>query len=239
MDTSIVLQNNQSRYLSNGGIYQFRQLSTGRKYIGSTHHFRERRNDHIRKLNGDFHDNPYFLSAWKKYGSDDFVFEIIEIIDDKSKLLDREQWYLDFVIDWANDFNIAKIAACPPNGSGRKGKKWSDETRRKFRESRLGKKVAPATQERKANIAKAKMGGIYKKHSAESNKKKSERQLGKKKKPYTPEQKREASILSKKLGLRPPSRKGTTTTPETKKKISEASKRYQAKLREERKKNDE
>lgn len=120
-----------------GGIYQWRQLSTGKKYIGSTKNFSRREKDHIKEINSKSHQNPHLLHAWLKHGSEDFVFEVLEVLDsadDKQRLISREQFYLDTEIAWGFDFNIARIAACPPS---RKGKKFSDEALKKISEASI------------------------------------------------------------------------------------------------------
>ncbi len=219
-----------------GGIYQIRQLSTGRKYIGSTRSFRDRRKDHFKRMRDGNHGNPRLVHAWLKYGGEDFVFEILEVLDfsgDELCLVRREQFYLDNVVVWGFDFNIATIADCPPS---RKGKKFSDESlkriseaskrsnqrrkesgyrqppasqevRKKMSDALIGRQVSPATREK---IAVANTG---KKHSDESKKKMSESALNR-----SDEKKAKiaASITRSRLG--------TTHSPELKEKISNSMK---------------
>lgn len=96
-----------------GGIYQWRQLSTQRKYIGSTVDFELRKVEHlaglfIPRLTAGI--NPKLYAAFREAGRDDFVFEVLEVFQGtREELYAREQWYLDNVIDWERDFNIARF----------------------------------------------------------------------------------------------------------------------------------
>lgn len=68
------------RKMKLGGIYQIRNLINDKRYIGFTHKFNARWTDHKKKLNQNRHGNPHLQTAWNKYGSENFVFEILEVI---------------------------------------------------------------------------------------------------------------------------------------------------------------
>lgn len=142
-----------------GGIYQWRQLSTGRKYIGSTNNFLNRYRDHLSALERRNHYNRHFNHAWLKYGAIDFIFEILEIIGDDSLLMKREQWYLDNVVNFSFDFNQAREAAKGPSMKGmkqarprRKAPSPSPETIEKRAQKLRGRKRSQETVD-KVNAA--------------------------------------------------------------------------------------
>lgn len=137
MDTSIIPQG--------GGIYQWRQISTGKKYIGSTNNFERRKKEHEKELRKGNHANKHLLRAWVKYGDDDFIFEIVETVDDTSMLLEREQWYLDNNVEWGNDFNGTRIATSPPSFEG---KKHTVEAIQAIRQKNTGKRRTPEQNQR-------------------------------------------------------------------------------------------
>lgn len=93
------------------GVYQIKNLSTGKVYIGSTtKSFSSRWKQwlyNLRKQKG----NAYLQNAWNKYGEENFSFEILEIIEDKAKVLEREQYWID-LIGFSNLYNL-----CPKAGS--------------------------------------------------------------------------------------------------------------------------
>lgn len=191
-----------------GGIYQIRQLSTGKKYIGSTHNFALRKTNHVSELNCQSHLNPYLLSAWQKYGEDDFVFEILEVVQDESQLLIREQWYLDNVVVWRFDFNIATVADCPPSFLGKKRTVRTEEHKRKIGDGNRGKTMSEEARKKISETMKRK--GL-----------KGPSTRGIKKKPLTEEQRKKHSIALT-------GRKMPRQTEEHKQKISEAHKGMKA-----------
>lgn len=119
------------------GIYRWRQISTGFVYIGSSVEIERRRKEYwyldlpiFDKSSGG---NIRLYRAWRKYGPDDFVFEVIELIEtrDLQVVRDREQWYLDNVVRWGVDFNIAREVGRVPSI---KGRSLSDETKSRLSE---------------------------------------------------------------------------------------------------------
>lgn len=105
--------------LRSTGIYKITCIVTGKFYIGSASclngspskiGFRIRIQDHSGKLNRKYHNNPKLQNAWNKYGSDNFIFEIIELCDPKDCAV-REQYYLDTLNPFDNNgFNICKTS---------------------------------------------------------------------------------------------------------------------------------
>jgi len=96
--------------MDNKGIYKIFNLVNNKIYIGSASSnggFRKRWNEHKSDLNRNVHHNKHLQLSWNKYGSDNFKFEIIELINDTSLILEREQYYLD---NLKPDYNICKIA---------------------------------------------------------------------------------------------------------------------------------
>lgn len=125
------------------GVYQIRNLTNGKRYIGSAasdYGFEQRFSQHLRALRGNYHNNQRLQRAWNKHGADVFVFEILEECD-AAKCIEREQYYLDTLLFASeNDsrfnelgYNILRIA-----GSSL-GARRSEITKQKLRESHLGK----------------------------------------------------------------------------------------------------
>ena len=80
-------------------------------YIGSSENLKRRKNAHFNKLNSNKHKNIYLQRSYNKYGEENFNFEIIEECEDKTKLLEREQFLLDIYFDnCKNCYNICPIA---------------------------------------------------------------------------------------------------------------------------------
>ena len=137
------------RYCNEAGIYQIRQISNGRLYIGQTSQsFKKRYWFHRSQLRRHMHDNRYLQSAWDKYGEDDFEFSVVEVCErDKTYILEREVYYIQKYGTFGDGFNLTV------GGEGASGYTPSAETRRKIgqanREHMLGRKH---TEETKAKM---------------------------------------------------------------------------------------
>ncbi len=169
MDTPILPQSNKNPV---GGIYQWTQISTGKKYIGSSKDIERRRMRHVQKLTRRRHDNLHFNNAWTKCGEHDFAFTILEIVEDESQLVTREQWYFDNIVRWDFDFNHCKIAGCPPSA---KGRVVSEATRKALRDSNVGQK---RTSEQNRNNSLSRLGKKTQPHTETSRQKTSKSLLG-------------------------------------------------------------
>lgn len=152
------------------GVYIIRNIVTGKYYVGSSVNIENRWAGHIKSLESNSHNNQYLQNAWNKYGKDNFVFEILEIVDNRDLLRDRETYYLQSMkctdkdvgynmIDNANiglgvsasDEVRAKIScACSGIKNGHYGKAHSEETKQRI--SKL--KKSKAEEIRLANIQK-------------------------------------------------------------------------------------
>jgi group I intron endonuclease len=206
------------------GVYQIVCKITGKRYIGSTRRsFRRRFNDHILYLNRREHHCSHLQNAWNKYGEDNFLFLIVDILD-KKDCFKYEQSYFD-TIDNSMLYNTSFLAQ---GGVGRKsGFLVSNETREKIsaimkdRWTKIKAGVLPGISEEAAERKRLFFTGRVlseetrrkiskRKISHETKKKMSDAQMGKKK---SEETKRKLSEIQK---LRHPA------SEETRRKISEA-----------------
>lgn len=99
------------------GVYQIRNVISGKVYIGSTQiSFNKRKYQHFRLLRANKHHSISLQRAWNKHGEISFIFEILEECA-ASYCIEREQYYLDN----AKPFYNINICA-----SSRKGVKITD-----------------------------------------------------------------------------------------------------------------
>ena len=117
------------------GVYIIKNKMSNKVYVGSTYNFKKRYNEHFKDLIANRHDNQHLQNAVNKYGIDNFIFEIIEYVDDKSALLEREQHYINTLNAVNEGYNICPIAGSP------RGRKVSEETRNKLSIASKGKLV--------------------------------------------------------------------------------------------------
>lgn len=166
------------------GIYQIRNISNGKIYVGSAASGVKRRwRLHKRMLISNIHHSPHLQRSWNKYGESCFSFEILELCSPE-KCLEREQHYLDTLHP---EYNIDTVAGSP------QGRKYSDEYKNEIRIRNtgkgnpfFGKKHTEETKRLISQHRKGKLKGImvgeknpmYKKtHTNEQRKKMSEASL--------------------------------------------------------------
>lgn len=133
--------------LAQSGIYAIRNTISGKLYVGSAVHLKNRWKSHRSNLTLNKHHSEKLQRAWNKYGSDAFVFEVLEIVPGKQCLVEREQHW----IDAHNTFKIG-YNCCPIAGSTL-GVKLSIETRARMSASRQN-----MSQETRAKMSAAHIG---------------------------------------------------------------------------------
>lgn len=159
-------------------IYVIRHVDSRRVYVGSSTRPASRWKEHTRALRRGVRHSRYLQRAWKKYGAGAFCFEIIEIVDDESSLLAREQFYIDDLkaADSTFGFNIGPVAGSP------RGIVRTAETRARISAAvrarpqswrdglaayRHGRALGPCPTERKAKISAANKGRRPSAHAIE------------------------------------------------------------------------
>jgi group I intron endonuclease len=126
-----------------GVIYRIKCVANGRAYIGSSVNVKRRFYLHCRDLVAGTHHSPRLQNAWNKYGSDAFVFEVVEHVADALFLVAREQFWI-----WEHE---ASLLNCSMVAGSPLGVKRTNEQRLRMSEA---KKAAAATPEGAARLAK-------------------------------------------------------------------------------------
>lgn len=128
----------------NSGIYSIENKTNGKTYIGSSINLKRRLNCHLVLLNTNRHYNQKLQRAWNKYGSENFVVEVLEYLQPtKEILLAREQHWIDLLDVVATGYNIS------PTAGSSLGTKFSEETRAKMRAAAIGVIRPPTSEETK------------------------------------------------------------------------------------------
>ncbi|QDK80815.1 hypothetical protein EXU85_20270 [Spirosoma sp. KCTC 42546] len=144
------------------GIYKFTNKINGKIYVGQAQDIYQRYYRHRESRN-----KGLFPNALKKYGIGNFHLEVLERVEDLSRLDEREQYWMDFYqcYDPKKGYNIAKVASScrgvkrsaeqvevmraklkhfyAHNENPNRGRRASDATRRKISESHIGKTLSP------------------------------------------------------------------------------------------------
>jgi group I intron endonuclease len=129
-------------------IYAIVNTVTRDMYVGSAVAVNRRWATHRRDLARQSHYNFRLQRAYDKYGKDAFNWEIIQFVDEKSKLIAQEQFWMNF---FAPAYNGRPIANSPL------GTKHSLETRAKMSAAHKGRVFSA---EHKANLAASAQGKI-------------------------------------------------------------------------------
>lgn len=111
---------------SKSGIYVIINIITSKIYIGSAVNLSHRRHTHLSALKLKKHKNRYLQSSYNKYGEHCFIFKVIEYVDNKESLINREQF-------WINQFDFKKeLYNLSPTAKNCLGVKRSNETKLKL-----------------------------------------------------------------------------------------------------------
>lgn len=92
--------------MSKSVVYKITNLINNEIYIGSTNNFTKRKCNHIFLLKNNRHPNKHLQFSFNKYEKINFIFSIVEEVE-ISKLINREQYYIDNLKPY---YNISKIA---------------------------------------------------------------------------------------------------------------------------------
>ena len=176
-------------YSNKVGVYQIRNIKNNKVYIGSTSMpFSNRKQTHFATLRKNKHHSKHLQRSYNKYGESSFIFEILKICS-INIIIKSEQIWLDRIKSYLpnNGYNILRLA------SSCRGRKLTEEHKRKISISEKGKIVSKETRLKLSIINKG-------------------RGLGEKRPPLSEETKRKIGDANR----------GRIMTKATKKKISKA-----------------
>lgn len=83
------------KHRNNCGVYEFLNLVDGTRYIGSTRYLDERVDNHWSALERGVHIVPELQADFNRLGPNNFIFTVLECVNDPKKLFIREQFYID------------------------------------------------------------------------------------------------------------------------------------------------
>jgi group I intron endonuclease len=159
------------------GIYQIKNVITGKVYVGSSSGIKGRWSNHKSDLSRGVHDNSMLQRSYNKHGFEAFEFSILETVSNEADLIEREQHWIDCLQAANRDhgYNLSPLA-----GSTR-GRKHTEESKRKMSEAKKGQPSAMKgkqhTDDAKRLMSLAKKGKDTwmkgKKHTEESKRKSS------------------------------------------------------------------
>lgn len=90
-------------------VYEIRNTTKGKVYVGSTSRFAMRFTEHLRLLQGDNHHSRRLQFSYNKHGPSVFEMKVIEVVSHAAFLIAREQRWIDFH-GFKNTYNASPVA---------------------------------------------------------------------------------------------------------------------------------
>ena len=131
------------------GIYKIENLVNSKLYIGSAVNIEQRWGRHRTDLNCNKHHCVHLQRAYNKYGKENFVYSVIEYVENKKDLIFIEQFHMDQYGYSTELYNMC------PNAASSLGISRSEEYKNKIARVRLGCKHSEETKNKQS---KAKSG---------------------------------------------------------------------------------
>lgn len=146
------LINNYKRSLKKvSGVYRIRNLANNKFYIGSTNDLYKRFIQHKIQLEREEHHSIYLQRAFNKYGTSQFIMEILLLCKQEYLLYYEQQLIYELV----PNYNMNKRA------TSNRGYKWSMESRQKASMAQLGNQNALGhrlSEEQKQSMSASRKG---------------------------------------------------------------------------------
>lgn len=154
----------------NSGVYMIINQVNQKVYVGSSRDLKGRGKKHFSLLRKNKHTNTYLQQSFNKYGEENFKLEILKYCKE-NQLLKWEQHFMNKYNSANHDcgYNLEiradrkiiseesrRKSSISHKGkiSGMKGKKHSEESKRKMSLSRLGEKQSEETKKKRSKALK-------------------------------------------------------------------------------------
>lgn len=157
------MQTNFKNSSNKPGVYKIINLTNGKVYIGSAKNFSVRYSQHIKSLKANKHQNKHLQAAFNKNGSDNFLFEVVEVLEDSIKeyRFQIEQEYInEYLGNWDLCYNfnkksIQKERSCFSKNPEETKSKQSERSKRMWQNPEyLAKNPCGSSEEKSKRIKK-------------------------------------------------------------------------------------
>jgi group I intron endonuclease len=98
------------------GVYQIRNVTNGKFYVGSSKDIKNRFAAHRKLLRGGRHHCPHLQAAWGKYGEECFIFEVLQLLPCETELFTAENVLLRQHVGTPQCYNAGRDAYAPMRG---------------------------------------------------------------------------------------------------------------------------
>lgn len=128
--------------MKQSGIYKILNKANDKIYVGSAFIMHTRWQQHRSALKLGKHPSKYLQASWNKYGEENFEFIVLEIVNNRQKLAEREQHWIDLTKCHNREFGYNSR----PKAENNSGLSPSNETREKLSKALTGKKRSEDTR---------------------------------------------------------------------------------------------
>lgn len=154
------------------GVYKITCTANGKVYFGETVCFKRRwEHEHRLDLQNRTHWNKHLQSAFIKYGTESFIFEVLEVVlGDREERTSKETKYIQEYVESGNKeklFNkrLTTVSAQGPwsltpeetkkkMSAAQKGRKHSEDTRAKMSRVQKGRTFSEETRKKMSDSQK-------------------------------------------------------------------------------------
>lgn len=133
------------------GIYTITNIENNKLYIGKTKNFYTRWSSHISNLRKNKHTSRHLQKAWNKYGENSFIFEILEECEEEF-LYSLEHYWCNLlnVHDEKYGYNIERTHPYKKSYGPMLGRNFTDEHKAKIGNANRGKKASEETRKKQS-----------------------------------------------------------------------------------------
>lgn len=165
------------------GVYSITNLENNKRYVGSSKNLSVRKGYHLGALKNNKREHPFLQEAYNKYGKENFIFEVLEYCE-KENLIEREQYWMDHYKSYKREFGYnssitaGKVTHTEETkmkmSETRRGKNnrfnftFSEESKKKMRESHLGKTLSEETKNKMGIARRGNKNALGYRHSEEA-----------------------------------------------------------------------
>jgi group I intron endonuclease len=136
------------------GIYKIIYIKTGKCYVGSSVNIQNRWKNHLHRLKEGNHHSQGLQNIFNKYGINALKFEVIEEVQDKSKLIEREQYWINALNSYYKGFNGCRFVDCRVELSEKQKEKISILTKKAMEDPVIREKCRQSKIHGKSYTAK-------------------------------------------------------------------------------------
>ena len=139
------------------GIYCIKNTVNNKVYIGSSKDIIRRTFQHFRDLKKGTHINKNLQRDFNIYGIRNFIFHILEEVDNQDDLLDTEFWWINN-IDEKELYNIATSKRNRHDSISQHKRILSEQTKNRMS---IAKKGKPLSEQHKKAMSESRKGKTY------------------------------------------------------------------------------